>query len=132
MTMLSGTITTGINVRGIPLEKWPSFRPETLDRTVKEVIAASGQVIALKGGTVFAPAVSACAVLEALVRDSQAVLPVCTYQEDLGVCVSLPTIVSRAGAKQVVDLPISAAENTLFAKSVDNIRAYVKDLAEYL
>ena len=125
-------VTTGINVRGIPLEKWPGFRPETLDLAVKEVIAASGQVIALKGGTVFAPAVSACAVLEALVRDSQAVLPVCTYQEDLGVCVSLPTIVSRAGAKQVVDLPISAAENTLFAKSVDNIRTYVKDLAEYL
>ncbi len=125
-------VTTGINVRGIPLEQWPGFCLETLERTVKEVIAASGQVIALKGGTVFAPATSACAVLEALVRDSNAVLPVCTFQEDLGVCVSLPTIVNRAGAKQVLSLPISADEASRFAKSVDNIRTYVKDLAEYL
>lgn len=125
-------VKTGIRVRGIPLEKWPGFTSEKLDSVVTEVIAASGQVIALKGGTVFAPAVSACAVLEALVRDSNAVLPVCTYQEDLGVCVSLPTIVNRAGAKQVVDLPISAEEDQLFVKSVDNIRSYVKDLAAYL
>jgi len=125
-------VKTGIHVRGIPLEKWPGFSVKALDQVVNEVIAASGQVIALKGGTVFAPAVSACAVLEALVRDSNAVLPVCTYQEDLGVCVSLPTIVNRAGAKQVVDLPISGEEDRLFAKSVDNIRSYVKDLTEYL
>ena len=125
-------IKTGIRVRGIPLEKWPGFSAEKLDLVVNEVIAASGQVIALKGGTVFAPAVSACAVLEALVRDSHAVLPVCTYQEELGICVSLPTIVKRAGAKQVVALPISSEETQQFAKSVENIRSYVKDLTEYL
>ena len=125
-------IKTGIRVRGIPLEKWPGFSAEKLDLVVNEVIAASGQVIALKGGTVFAPAVSACAVLEALVRDSHAVLPVCTYQEELGLCVSLPTIVNRAGAKQVVALPISSEETQQFAKSVENIRSYVKDLTEYL
>ena len=125
-------VKTGIRVRGIPLDKWPGYSPEALDSVVSEVIAASGQVIALKGGTVFAPAVSACAVLEALVRDSNAVLPVCTYQEKLGVCVSVPTIVNRAGAKQVVDLPLSADEDRLFAKSVDNIRSYVKDLTAYL
>lgn len=125
-------VKTGIRVRGIPLEKWPGFSAEKLDLVVNEVIAASGQVIALKGGTVFAPAVSACAVLEALVRDSHAVLPVCTYQEELGICVSLPTIVKRAGAKQVVALPISSEETQQFAKSVENIRSYVKDLTEYL
>jgi L-lactate dehydrogenase len=125
-------VKTGIRVRGIPLEKWPGFSAEKLDLVVNEVIAASGQVIALKGGTVFAPAVSACAVLEALVHDSHAVLPVCTYQEELGICVSLPTIVNRAGAKQVVALPISSEETQQFAKSVENIRSYVKDLTQYL
>jgi L-lactate dehydrogenase len=125
-------VKTGIRIRGIPLEQWPGFSAEKLVQVVNEVIAASGQVIALKGGTVFAPAVSACAVLEALVRNSQAVLPVCTYQEDLGICVSLPTIINREGAKQVVGLPISSEEDSLFAKSVENIRSYVKDLTEYL
>ena len=125
-------VKTGIHVRGIPLEQWPGYDPSILDRLVEEVIAASGRVIALKGGTVFAPAVAACAVLEALVHDSQAVLPVCTFQEQLGVCVSLPTVVGRSGAGKVLALPISPAEEKLFAASVENIHSYVKDLTEYL
>ena len=125
-------VKTGIRVRGILLEQWPGFSPRVLDLLVEEVIAASGRVIALKGGTVFAPAVAACAVLESLIRDSHAVLPVCTYQENLGICVSLPTVVGRSGAGKVFDLQLSTEEQGLFAASAENIRSYVKDLAEYL
>ena len=125
-------VKTGIRIRGIPLETWPGFSSAALDRIAEEVVAASGQVIALKGGTVFAPAAAACAVLDALVRDSHAVLPVCTFQEEFGVCISLPTVVSRTGAEQVLPLPLSPHETRLLEKSADNIRTYVKDLTDYL
>lgn len=121
-----------IHVRGIPLEKWPGYSQRVHDAVIDEVIAASGQVIALKGGTVFAPAAAACAVLEALIRDSHAVLPVCTYQETLEVCASLPTVVSRQGAGPALDLPMSEADHRRFATSIENIRSYVKALDEYL
>lgn len=121
-------LTGGITVRGLPLAALPAFSLAKLDQIVADVIQASGRVIALKGGTVFAPAVSACAVLDAIVRDSRTVLPVCTYSERHGVAVSLPTIVGRAGAGPVLDIAMTASEQAAFSASLDNIRKYVSGL----
>lgn len=121
-------LTGNITVRGLPLTALPAFDPARLDQTVSDVIQASGQVIALKGGTVFAPAVSACAVIDAIVRDSRAVLPVCTYNAKYGVAVSLPTVVGRTGAGAVLDIAMTGAEQDKFAASVANIRQYVAAL----
>lgn len=121
-------LTGNISVRGIPLASLPGFSKEKLDQIVDDVIKASGQVIGLKGGTVFAPAASACTVLDAIVRDSRAVLPVCTYNERYNVAVSLPTVVGRAGATRVFDIAMTAAEKQSFAASLDNIRKYVAEM----
>lgn len=121
-------LTTGIAVRGVPLTAMAGYSRDKLDRIVADVIRASGEVIALKGGTVFAPAASACAVLDAIVNDSRAVLPVCTYNDRYRVAVSLPTVVGRAGAGQVFDPIISAADREKFTASLDNIRKYVAEL----
>ena len=121
-------ITTGIRVRGIPLADFPGYDDVLLERVVGDVIRASGEVIALKGGTVFAPATAASAVLESIVLDSSAVLPVCTYNQDYGVAVSLPTTVSRTGAGKAFSIAMSAKEEALLARSVDNIKAFVADM----
>ncbi len=121
-------LTGGISVRGVPLASVAGFRRDKLGQIVADVIQASGEVIALKGGTVFAPAVSACAVLDAIVHDSRAVLPVCTYNERHRVAVSLPTVVGRAGAGQVFDPAMSAAEQERFSASLATIRKYVAEL----
>lgn len=122
-------VVTGITVRGIPLSRFNSYSKEKMDHICEEVKAASGQVIALKGGTVFAPATAACAVLEAIVRDSRQILPVCTYQENYGVAVSLPTLLGRQGASQVLDITLSEAEKNALEISIANIRSYVQQLA---
>jgi malate/lactate dehydrogenase len=121
-------LTSGISVRGVPLTAMAGYSRDKLDTIVADVIRASGEVIALKGGTVFAPAASAGAVLDAIVSDSRAVLPVCTYNDRYRLAVSLPTVVGRAGAGQVFDAIISAADREKFAVSIDNIRKYVAEL----
>ena len=121
-------LTGNISVRGVPLTALPGFSKDKLDRIVTDVIQASGQVIGLKGGTVFAPAVSACIVLDAIVHDSRTVLPVCTYNERYKVAVSLPTVVGRAGASQVFDVAMSAIEREKFVASVANIKKFVDEM----
>lgn len=121
-------LTSGISLRGVPLAALPTFDNGKLDKVVADVIAASGQVIGLKGGTVFAPAASATAVLEAIIQDSRAVLPVCTYNATHGVSISLPTIVGRGGAGPVFEIAMSAAEKEKFAASLANIKKYVAEL----
>ena len=125
-------LKSGIRLRGIPLEQWPQFSPQTLDQIVQDVIAASGQVIALKGGTVFAPAVSACTVLSAIIRNTRSILPVCAYQPSVELCISLPAVVDENGASQALELNLTHEERALFNQSADNIRTYVADLAKYI
>lgn len=125
-------LTSQITVRGVPLTALPGYDQAKLAPIIENVVQASSQVIALKGGTVFAPATAACAVLEAIVRDSRAVLPVCTYNPQYGVALSLPTIVGRGGAGPVLPLALTAAEQEQLAASVANIKKYVKEMEQLL
>lgn len=121
-------LTSNIHVKGMPLENLPGYSIEKMDEIYRAVIAASGQVIGLKGGTVFAPAAAACSVLEAIVRDSHRILPVCTYNSQYEVAVSLPTLVDRSGGKIVLEPLLRTDEQELFKKSLESIKAYVAEL----
>lgn len=122
-------LTANISIKGIPLTTLPTYDETAVSNICGEVLTASGQVIALKGGTVYAPAASACAILEAIVNDSRQVLSVATYNSKHGVAVSLPTVVGRHGAEPVLDIPMSASEKGAFEHSVATILASVGELA---
>ena len=126
------TLTSGIHVKGIPLSSLPNYSPAVMKGVCDAVQAASGQVIALKGGTVFAPAISACIILAAIVGDSRQVLPVCSYNDKHGVALSLPSIVGRAGVESILDIPMTGEESDALDKSIANIKSYTEQLAGFL
>lgn len=121
-------LTGNITIKGVPLAALPAYDNTVITRIGQEVEAASGQVIALKGGTVYAPAASACEILGAIVNDDRKVLPVSTFNSRYKTAVSLPTVVGRHGAGPVLNIPMSPSETTAFAHSVANIKRYVDEL----
>ena len=121
-------LTGNITIKGVPLATLPAYDNTVITRIGQEVEAASGQVIALKGGTVYAPAASACEILGAIVNDDRKVLPVSTFNSRYKTAVSLPTVVGRHGAGPVFNIPMSPSETTAFDHSVANIKRYVDEL----
>ncbi|EGO65359.1 malate dehydrogenase [Acetonema longum] len=121
-------VASNIKIKGISLEQFPAYSDKILTDIIDHVIATSGEVIALKGGTVFAPAVSACIVLEAIVHNASAILPVCTVNERYGAPLSLPTVIGKNGAGTVFDLALTKAEKERLDASVANIKTYVDEL----
>ncbi len=121
-------LTSNISIKGMPLVNLSNYEEAAVNRISDEVKSASGQVIALKGGTVYAPAASACAILEAIVNDNRQILPVATFNSRYGTAVSLPTILGRHGAGPVLNIPLSSAEKAAFEHSVTNIKTYVSEL----
>ena len=126
------TLTSGIHVKGIPLSSFSQYSPAVMKGICDEVQAASGQVISLKGGTVFAPAVSACTILAAIIGNSRQVLPVCSYNDKHGVAMSLPSVVGRAGIESILDIPMTGEEHIAVDKSIVNIKSYTEQLAGFL
>lgn len=91
-----------------------AFTAEQLDEVTEEVRNAAYQVIQGKGATNYAIGLSAARIVEAVLQDQHAVLPVSTVQSGLhgieGVALSVPSIVSATGAEPVLTTPMSDAE----------------------
>ena len=121
-------LVSNITVKGVPLPNLLNYEADAMTRIANGVRSASSQVIALKGGTVFAPAIAACTILEAIVHDSRQILPVSTFNKKYQTAVSLPTIIGRHGAGPHLVLPMSQAEEDALALSIANIKKYADEV----
>ncbi|MFT4258264.1 L-lactate dehydrogenase [Microbacterium sp.] len=121
----------------VPILDWstPQHPPFTLDELgsiAVDVRDAAYKVIQGKGATNYAIGLSSARIVEAILRDEHAVMPVSTVLRDFhgidGVALSVPSIVSAAGAVPVRNTPFSDAELTLLRRSADALDAAVEEL----
>lgn len=102
------------------------------DRMAHEVVHAAYEIIKGKGATNYAIGASASRIIEAVLRDEHAVLPVSTRVDGFhgidDVCLSLPTIVDSRGAHRRLDTPMSDAEIVGLRASADSIRGVARSL----
>ncbi|MEJ7711701.1 MAG: hypothetical protein WKF84_18005 [Pyrinomonadaceae bacterium] len=75
---------------------------------------AAAQVIAAKGATNWAIGLAATRILEAILRDEQAILTVSSlvadYHDINNVCFSVPSVVGATGVEALLPLPLSSQE----------------------
>jgi L-lactate dehydrogenase len=121
----------------VPILDWstPQHPPFTLDELgsiAVDVRDAAYKVIQGKGATNYAIGLSSARIVEAILRDEHAVMPVSTVLRDFhgidGVALSVPSIVSAAGAVPVRNTPFSDAELTLLRRSADALEAAAAEL----
>lgn len=119
----------------VPILDWPAdepFTPEELDRIAIEVRDAAYAVIRGKGATNLAIGVSAARIVEAVLNDEHAVLPVAPVLDGVhgieGVALSIPCVVSAEGAVPVSGTPMTASEEAKLAASAAAIRAALDEL----
>ncbi len=118
--------------RGDPRGGALPFTADELDRIAAEVRDAAYAVIRGKGATNLAIGVSGARIVEAVLRDEHAVLPVSTVLDGVrgisGVALSLPSIVDASGAAPLAETPMSGDEEARLLASADAIRAAVDAL----
>lgn len=121
----------------IPIREWApeGRRPldlAELDRIAEDVVHAAYRVIAGKGATNYAIGVSGARIVEAILRDERAILPVSSILSDYhgvsGVALSAPTIVDSSGIAEVLRVPFDADEVRRFRASADVVSASIEEL----
>ncbi|WP_439563891.1 L-lactate dehydrogenase [Microcella sp.] len=121
----------------IPIREWLDDAGETmtveeLDQIAFEVKTAAYKVIEGKGATNYAIGLSGARIVEAVLNDEGAVLPVSSVLDDYrgvsGVALSVPSVVDAAGVSRVIDVPFSADEERALHASADTIRASLASL----
>ena len=124
-------VWSGATIGPVPILDWEAdgeriFSPEYLAETAREVTQAAYKVIAGKGATNYAIGLSGARIVEALLRDDNAVLPVSTVLSGLygisGVALSLPSVVGRGGVHRVLETPMDDVELAALHHSADTLR----------
>lgn len=103
-----------------------------LDRIAREVVTAAEQIIRGKGATNYAIGLAGARVIEAILGDENAVLPVTSLLDGLhglhNVCLSLPSLVDRNGVAAVLDVPMSEHELSQLAASAAAVRSVAESV----
>ncbi len=96
---------------------------EEISRQVRE---SANEVIQRKGATFYAVGLATASIVESILRDQHSVLPVSSLvrgQYGLGdVCLSLPTVVGRAGVIKVLELSLNEKELEELRHSAEVLR----------
>lgn len=91
-----------------------------------EVINSAYRIIEGKGATNYAVALAGSRIVEALLQDQHAVLPVSSLLDNYygisDVCLSVPTIVGKSGILHQIEVPLSASELRGLQNSAESLK----------
>ncbi len=95
---------------GLPLEKFPGWTTAKGDALFTRARGSGAEVIKLKGGAGFAVGISIREVVHAVALDSKRILPVSSLVSGTyglrDVCLSVPTVVGRAGVEAQLEIEL--------------------------
>ena len=132
---LWSTATIGsVPITQFELPDGTRFDKAELDAIAVDVRDAAYKVIKGKGATNYAIGLSSVRIVEAVLRDEHAILPVSTVLDDFhgisGTALSVPSIVSARGAVPLAATPFSADELTLLRRSADALTTVAESLRD--
>lgn len=122
---------SSVSIGGMPAESFRRHGEVVFDEATRrqigtEVVNAAYQIIEGKGATNLAIGLATARIIEAVMGDQHRVLPISTVQtgayEISGVALSLPTLVSRKGAGDVLDIPLAVPELLGLQSSAKTLR----------
>lgn len=121
----------------VPVLDWqtadhPKMTASELDEIAVDVRDAAYKVIQGKGATNYAIGLSSARIVEAILHDEHAVMPVSTVLNDFhgisGVALSVPSIVSASGAVPIPETAFNERELGLLRHSADSLREVADSL----
>ncbi len=126
------------DVAGVPLRKFRGPSGKAFDEAAMQDIFERGtrdaaySIIEGKGSTYYAIGIATLSVVEAILRDQRTVLTVgAPLQGQFGIegmALSLPTVVGRNGAEEILDIPMDKDEVALFRKSAQLLKDRLTEL----
>ncbi|HAC89319.1 MAG TPA: lactate dehydrogenase [Planctomycetaceae bacterium] len=103
-------IWSSATIGGLPLEKFPGWNVNLANQIFTRTKKSGAEMLSLKGGAGFAVGIAIRDVIESILLDQRRILPVSTIQTGCygirDVALSVPTVVSRCGAKQHLEIEL--------------------------
>jgi L-lactate dehydrogenase len=119
-------------VAGVPLTKLLQDRDENLSavRTKIENDVRYANITIIEGhdASQYGIGIVSARIAEMVLRDERSAIPVGSYRRDLGVTLSLPSIVGSTGVVATLPVELSVDERNGLQKSADNLRTALEQV----
>lgn len=117
------------SVAGIPLTELLSA--EKIEAIIQRTRKGGGEIVGLLGYSgYYAPAASACDMVESIVRDRKRVLPSACYLTGQygydGLFIGVPAVLGRGGVEKVIEMQLGEKERAMLDVSANAVRDVVK------
>ena len=125
------------NIYGIGLEDFARMRgyrdfEKEKDELYHAVRDSAYEIIERKGATYYGIGMAAARIAESIVRDSHTVAPVSVSLNGeyglSGLCLSIPTVIGRDGAEQILEINFSEEENGKLRESAEELKSVLAQL----
>ena len=123
-----------VTVAGKPLTELAD--QATIDQLVQRTRDGGAEIVGLlkTGSAYYAPSSAATAMVEAVARDTGAVMPACAWLTGQfgidGVYLGVPTRLGTGGVKEIVELPLATDEVNELKEAADAVRTKCADVAK--
>ncbi|MCX5922773.1 MAG: L-lactate dehydrogenase [Candidatus Dependentiae bacterium] len=97
-----------------------------LEQVAQQTKQKAYDIISCKGSTFYGIASCATALCESIIFNQKQVIPVSCYQEDLGVCLSVPCVIGEKGIVELFPLSLNAQEKNQLQQSAQNLKALMQ------
>ncbi|MGQ9526288.1 L-lactate dehydrogenase [Chloroflexus sp.] len=105
------------------------YNQAALDAILEQTRNAAYEIIKRKRATYYAIGLGLLSIAEAVLRDQHTVMTISSLMNGQygvsGIAISLPTIVGRDGAEEVLNLPLSEQEIALFQRSAGILKEHL-------
>ncbi len=110
-------VWSSATIGGVNLKHFPNLDLKARARIYEKTKNAAYEVIARKGATYYAIALTIADLIKAIAKDSNRVLPLSCYQKEWDVCLSVPVIVNKKGIDRMLPLDLDKQEMAALKKS---------------
>lgn len=121
-------------VGGVPLPEYPGLTAQKIEEMVTRTRGGGGEIVALlkTGSAFYAPAASAIAMAESILRDERRVFPAAVYCDgEYGykdMHIGLPVILGANGIEKIIEIKLTAEEKAALDKSAEAVEGLKADL----
>ncbi len=121
-------VLSATTINGLPVSQF--IAQDKLDAIVARTRVGGGEIVKLMGTSAYyAPAASAITMAEAYLNDEKRVLPAAAYLEGQygykDFFMGVPVSIGAGGVEKIIELPLSADEKAMLAKSVASVQSVV-------
>lgn len=130
-------VWSNASISSVPIRQWrvhgrEFFTTEELDSLAQEVVQSAYKIIEGKGATNYAIGLMGARLTEALLTPMRSIVPLSTildgYLDLHDVALSMPTLVSSAGVKRIVEIDLDDDERRRFLESAETLKQNLRSI----